>query len=66
MRSFHNALENIFAKQEQLGITFTKLYWIIGRTSKLSTSKQTSHTKQYSNQNEFNECNSGVRILLPT
>jgi hypothetical protein len=28
----------IFAKRKQLGITMTKMYWLLGRKSKLSTS----------------------------
>jgi hypothetical protein len=30
--------KHIFAKREQLGITLTKMYWLLGRKSKLSTS----------------------------
>jgi hypothetical protein len=29
--------KHIFAKQKQLGITLTKMYWLLGRKSKLST-----------------------------
>jgi hypothetical protein len=29
--------KNIFAKRKQLGITLTKMYWLLGRRSKLST-----------------------------
>jgi hypothetical protein len=35
--------KHIFAKRKQLGITLTKMYWLLGRKSKLSTSKKTSH-----------------------
>jgi hypothetical protein len=30
--------KHIFAKRKQLAITFTKMYWLLGRKSKLSTS----------------------------
>jgi hypothetical protein len=32
--------KNIFAKRKQLVITLTKLYWLLGRKSKLSTSNK--------------------------
>jgi hypothetical protein len=32
--------KHIFAKQKQLGITLTKMYWLLGRRSKLSTSNK--------------------------
>jgi hypothetical protein len=32
--------KHIFAKQKQLGITITKMYWLLGRKSKLSTSNK--------------------------
>jgi hypothetical protein len=32
--------KNIFAKRKQLGSTFTKMYWLLGRKSKLSTSNK--------------------------
>jgi hypothetical protein len=32
--------KHIFAKQKQLGITLTKMYWLLGRKSKLSTSNK--------------------------
>jgi hypothetical protein len=32
--------KNIFAKQKQLGITLTKMYWLLGRKLKLSTSNK--------------------------
>jgi hypothetical protein len=39
----------IFAKRKQLGITLTKMYWLLGRKSKLSTSnKPLIYKKQYS------------------
>jgi hypothetical protein len=31
--------KHIFAKRKQLGITLTKMYWLLGRKSKLCTSK---------------------------
>jgi hypothetical protein len=30
--------KHIFAKRKQLGITLTKMYWLLGQKSKLSTS----------------------------
>jgi hypothetical protein len=33
-------LEHIFAKQKDLGITLTKMYWLLGHKSKLSTSNK--------------------------
>jgi hypothetical protein len=42
--------KHIFEKRRQLGITLTKMYWLLGRKSKLSTSKNFSYTKQQSNQ----------------
>jgi hypothetical protein len=35
--TFH---KHIFAKRKQLGITLTKMYWLLGCKSKLSTSKK--------------------------
>jgi hypothetical protein len=32
--------KHIFAKRKQLGITLTKMYWLLGRKSKLSTSNK--------------------------
>jgi hypothetical protein len=32
--------KHIFTKREQLGITLTKMYWLLGRKSKLSTSNK--------------------------
>jgi hypothetical protein len=34
--------KHIFAKRKQLGITLTKMYWLLGRKSKLYK-QQTSH-----------------------
>jgi hypothetical protein len=33
-------LKHFFAKRKQLGITLTKIYWLLGRKSKLSTSNK--------------------------
>jgi hypothetical protein len=54
--------KHIFAKRKQLGITLIKMYWLLGRKSKLSTSNK----KKYSNQSALTEYNSGVRLPLPT
>jgi hypothetical protein len=57
--------KHISAKQKQLGITLTKMYWLLRQKSKLSTSnKLIIYTKQYSNHSA--EYNSGVRLSLPT
>jgi hypothetical protein len=32
--------KHIFAKRKQLGITVTKMYWLLGRKSKLNTSNK--------------------------
>jgi hypothetical protein len=32
--------KHIFTKRKQLGITLTKMYWLLGRKSKLSTSNK--------------------------
>jgi hypothetical protein len=32
--------KNIFAKRKQLGITLAKMYWLLGRKSKLSASNK--------------------------
>jgi hypothetical protein len=52
--------------RKQLGITLTKIYWLLGRKSKLSTSNKFSYIKQYLNQSGLTEYNSGVRLPLPT
>jgi hypothetical protein len=55
------------SKRKQLVITLTKMYWLLGRKSKLSTSnKLLIYIKQYSNQSGLTEYNSGVRLPLPT
>jgi hypothetical protein len=38
---------HIFAKRKQLGITLTKMYWLLGRQSKLTTSSKLSPIKSY-------------------
>jgi hypothetical protein len=58
--------KHIFAKQKQLGIALTKMYWLLRRKSKLSTATNFSHIKQHSNQSGLTEYNSGVRLPLPT
>jgi hypothetical protein len=58
--------KNIFVRWKQLGITFTKMYWLLGHKSKLSTSNKLFIYKQYSNQSGLMEYNSGVLLPLPT
>jgi hypothetical protein len=57
--------KHIFAKWKQLGITLTKMYWLLGCKSKLSTSKNFSYMKQYSNQSGHKAYNTGVWLPLP-
>jgi hypothetical protein len=58
--------KHIFAKWKQLGITLTKMYWLLGRKSKLSTSNKLLIYKTNSNQSGLMEYNSGVGLPLPT
>jgi hypothetical protein len=58
--------KNIFAKLKQLGITLTKMYWLLGRKSKPLQATNFSYIKQSSNQSGLTEYNSGVRVPLPT
>jgi hypothetical protein len=37
--------KHIFAKRKQLGITLTKMYWLLGRKSKLCTSNKLLNTQ---------------------
>jgi hypothetical protein len=58
---------HIFSKRKHLGITLTKMYLLLGRKSKLSTSNAfLVYIEQYSNQTGLSEYNSGVRLPLPT
>jgi hypothetical protein len=58
--------KHIFIKRKQLGITLTKMYWLLRQKSKLSTRNKLSYIKQYSNQSGLTEYNSGVRLPLTT
>jgi PIN domain nuclease of toxin-antitoxin system len=40
----------MFAKRKQVEMTFTKMHWLLGGKSKLSTSSKILISKQYSNQ----------------
>jgi hypothetical protein len=53
-------------KRKQLEITLTKMYWLLGRKSKLSTSNKLLIYKPYSNQSGLTEHNCGGRLPLPT
>jgi hypothetical protein len=44
--------KHIFAKRKQIEITLAKMYRLLGRKSKLSTSNKLLNIKQYSNQSE--------------
>jgi hypothetical protein len=65
-------LTNIFAKRKQLGISLTKVYWLLGRKFKLSIGnklliyKETSSTKKYSNPSGRMAFTSGARPQIPT
>jgi hypothetical protein len=56
---------NIFAKREQLGLSLTKMYRLLGRKSKLSTYNSSS-TKLYSNPSGLMAFNSGVQHQTQT
>jgi hypothetical protein len=55
----------LFSKRKQLGMTLTKMYWLLGSKSKLSTSNKLIIYKTYSNQSGLTEYNSGVQLPLP-
>jgi hypothetical protein len=57
---------HIFAKRKQLGISLTKMYWLLGpcRNSLLATNF--SSTMQYSNLSGRMAFNSGARPQIPT
>jgi hypothetical protein len=57
--------KHISAKWKQLGITLTKIYWLLGRKSKLSTSNKLLIYKTILKPG-LTEYNSGVRLPLPT
>jgi hypothetical protein len=52
---------HIFAKRKQLGITLTKIYWLLGRQSKLTTSSKLLAYKVVINPFRPMVCNFGVR-----
>jgi hypothetical protein len=52
---------HIFAKRKQLGITLTKIYWLLGRQSKLTTSSKLLAYKIVINQFRPMVCNFGAR-----
>jgi hypothetical protein len=56
----------IFAQRKQLGITLTKMYWLLGRKSKHSTSNKLLIYKTIFKSIWTLEYNSGVRLPLPT
>jgi hypothetical protein len=58
--------QHIFAKWKQLGITLTKLYWLLACKSKLSTSNKLLIYKTILKPIWTYEYNSGVRLPLPT
>jgi hypothetical protein len=50
-----------FAKRKQLGITLTKMYWLLGRQSKLTTSSKLLASKVVLNPFGPMACNFGAR-----
>jgi hypothetical protein len=58
--------KHIFAKWKQLGITLTKMYWLLGRSQNPLRATSFSYIKQYSNQFGLTEYNCRVRLPLPT
>jgi hypothetical protein len=52
---------HIFVKRKQLGITLTKMYWLLGRQSKLIQAANSSHIKSYYNPFGPMVCNFGAR-----
>jgi hypothetical protein len=40
MANINSVHKHILAKRKQLGITLTKMYWLLGRKSKLSTNNK--------------------------
>jgi hypothetical protein len=52
---------HIFTKQKQLGITLIKMYWLLGRQSKLSTSSKLLAYKVVLNPFGPMVCNFGAR-----
>jgi hypothetical protein len=54
------------SQNKELGITLTKICWLLRRKSKLSTAANFSQLKKYTNQCGLMEYNSGVRLPLLT
>jgi hypothetical protein len=57
--------KHIFTKKKQLGLTLTKMHWLLGRQSKLSTTNKLSFIKQFSNPSGPTAYNSGIRLPPP-
>jgi hypothetical protein len=55
--------KHIFAKRKELGISITKMYWLLGCKSKLYAATSLSHIKQDSNQSVLMEHN--LRVHRP-
>jgi hypothetical protein len=58
--------KHISAKWKQLGITLTKYLGYSDASQNSLQATNFSYLKQYSNQSELTEYNSGVRLPLPT
>jgi hypothetical protein len=59
-------MNDIFAKRKQLRITATKMCWLLGRKSKLSTSSKLLIYKTIVQPIWIAEYNSGVKFPFPT
>jgi hypothetical protein len=57
--------KHILEKRKQLRITLTKMYWLLGHKSKLSTSNKLLIYKTMLNQSGLTKYNSGVWLPLP-
>jgi hypothetical protein len=59
-------LHHIFTKWKHLGVTLTKIYWLLGRKSQLSLATNYFCTKPSSNRSGLMVSNSGARLPHPT
>jgi hypothetical protein len=54
--------KHIFTKRKQLGVILSKMYWLIGRKSRLSISNKLNYTKSSSSPSGPTGYNSGGRL----
>jgi hypothetical protein len=57
--------KQIYGKRKQLGITLTRMYWLLGRKSEVSTSNKLLIYKTILKPIRTYGTNSGVRLPLP-